>query len=87
MYKRQLKNIVDKSIFKAKYLGGSSLWSWDKHLKKLEGSAKDNPMYRIGYNQPSNFWVGYTGRLDFDWHPNELGHTVIKDLIKKELNS
>jgi|TARA_B110000858_G_scaffold9529_1_gene9949 hypothetical protein len=58
-------------------------WSWDKHLKDLEGSARDNPIYRVGYNQPSNWYVGYTGKLDFDWHPNELGHTVIKDILLK----
>jgi len=62
-------------------------WSWDKHLRDLEGNAKDNPIYRVGYNQPSNWYVGYTGKLDFDWHPNELGHTVIKDILLERLNS
>ena len=62
-------------------------WSWDKHLKDLEGNGRDNPIYRVGYNQPSNWYVGYTGKLDFDWHPNELGHTVMKDILLERLNS
>ena len=64
-----------------------SEWSWDKHLRDLEGDGRDNPIYRVGYNQPSNWYVGYTGKLDFDWHPNELGHTVIKDILLERLNS
>ena len=62
-------------------------WSWDTHLRKLEGNGRDNPIYRVGYNQPSNWYVGYTGKLDFDWHLNELGHTVMKDILLERLNS
>ena len=76
------KKIVEKSMFKPKLLGADSLWSWDRHLKKLEGDARENPIYRVGYDTPANHWVGYNAKLDFDMHPNKLGHKVIKDLIK-----
>jgi hypothetical protein len=75
-----VKRIVDKSSFKPKFLGGR-MWSWDNHLKSLGDD------YRMGYDTPANHWVGYTAKLDFDMHPNSEGHTIIKDLIKKELNS
>ena len=77
-----VKKIVEKSMFKPKLLGFDSLWSWDRHLMTLEGDAEENPIYRVGYDTPANHWVGYTAKLDFDWHPNKLGHTVIKELIK-----
>jgi len=77
-----VKKIVAKSMFKPKLLGFDSLWSWDRHLTTLEGDAEENPIYRVGYDTPANHWVGYTAKLDFDWHPNKLGHTVIKELIK-----
>ena len=81
------KKIVEESMFKPKLLGDDSLWSWDKHLKTLEGDAHENPIYRVGYDTPANHWVGYNAKLDFDMHPNSEGHIIIKDLIKKELNS
>tara|TARA_X000001036_G_scaffold63477_1_gene54001 strand:- start:748 stop:2055 length:1308 start_codon:yes stop_codon:yes gene_type:complete len=75
-----VKRIVDKSSFKPKFLGGR-MWSWDNHLKSLGDD------YRMGYDTPANHWVGYSAKLSFDMHPNGEGHTIIKDLIKKELNS
>jgi len=77
-----IKKIVEESMFKPKLLGNDSLWSWDRHLKTLEGNAHENPIYRVGYDTPANHWVGYNAKLDFDMHPNSLGHTVIKELIK-----
>jgi hypothetical protein len=86
--KANIRNTVKKSKYQLNtFMRLDEAWTWNEEMQILEGNAKDNPIYRVGYNQPSNWYVGYTGKLDFDWHPNELGHTVIKDIIKERLNS
>lgn len=84
--KDKVIDIIKNSKYKIKtYLGLDTAWCWDEELRKLEKN-EDISRYRVGYNQPSNWYIGYTGRLDFDWHPNELGHTIIKQIIKDKIS-
>tara|TARA_B100000965_G_scaffold350196_1_gene323964 strand:+ start:157 stop:984 length:828 start_codon:yes stop_codon:yes gene_type:complete len=84
----------ERMILKSKYakkvntfLNNDLNFCWNTELMRREGDGRENPIYRVGYKAKDNWYVGYTGKLTFDWHPNELGHTVIKDIIKEHINS
>lgn len=84
----------ERMILKSKYakklntfLNNDLNFCWNTELMRREGDGRENPIYRVGYKAKDNWYVGYTGKLTFDWHPNELGHTVIKDMIKEHINS
>jgi len=91
---QKLLDDYERRVLKSKYvkkidtfLNNDLNFCWDHKLKTMEGDARENPIYRVGYKAKDNWYVGYTGKLTFDWHPNELGHTVIKDIIKEHINS
>ena len=84
--KNKVVDIIKKSKYKMKtYLGLDIAWCWDEELRKIE-KDEDISRYRVGYNRSSNWYMWNTGKLNFDWHPNKLGHTVIKDIIKNKIS-
>ena len=90
---QKLLDDYQRMVLKSKYakkvntfLNNDLTFCWNYELMRREGDGKKNPIYRVGYNSKDNWYVGYTGKLLFDWHPNELGHTVIKDMIKEHIN-